>query len=535
MSGDNQNNQGNNKRNYRRGSGRRHSSGGGSGSGHPPSSNRRPSHHQRSRRPNRGRHHTRRPEHEARRSVHQNPQSLAFDNLPNRITLFRVALVPFLLVLLHPDTLEFLNQTLFPTNPLSSEMAGWIAAAIFTLASLSDWLDGYLARRKKIVTVFGKFLDPIADKFLVISALVLLQHLDRIHPFIVVVLILREILIAGLRSMAAAEGVVIAASPSAKWKTGLQMFAIPFLMIYTTYPIPYVEGMSIEFATLGIWALYASIVISVFSAAQYLVRFFSGLKKRNKQSTVSHSRPAFDKRPVQREASSSKEASLPSTQGESDRNQDNNLKRRELRKDRDSRERNGNDRNDRNDRDRNRRSSSDHRDSRSRSQNTSPELEALRKEQERLSKLSLNEHRDYLKKEAERRSGLHFKNQPGNDTQSPSYDNKDPRSHMRLVSSRIPPVNPYEPAPPSARTQRPNDSQQGGGRRHSNSKKGPQRERGRYQGHSSDNKGKPNKHPTPPPAAASEAPVKAKEESGNGNGNGEGEGDGAPPNTPPVI
>src|SRR5436190_23171203 len=113
--------------------------------------------------------------------------------------------------------------TLFPGSP----RAGFLSGVFFGIAGITDYLDGYYARSRKAVTILGKLLDPLADKFLVVSSLIMLMHLGRIHPAIVIALVCREIAITGLRAIASAEGIVIAASNLAKWKTVTQMSAIP--------------------------------------------------------------------------------------------------------------------------------------------------------------------------------------------------------------------------------------------------------------------------------------------------------------------
>ena len=149
-----------------------------------------------------------------------------------------------------------------------------IAAIAFTVASVTDYLDGYIARTHQLETIYGKLMDPLADKFLVVSALIMLQELGRIHPVVVILLICREMAITGLRALASAEGVVIAASSTAKWKTATQMVAIPLIMGQNLFGLPIYP--------LGMVLLYVSLAISMWSAIDYLVGFFSGLKAARK-------------------------------------------------------------------------------------------------------------------------------------------------------------------------------------------------------------------------------------------------------------
>jgi CDP-diacylglycerol--glycerol-3-phosphate 3-phosphatidyltransferase len=154
---------------------------------------------------------------------------------------------------------------------LKNETTDLWAAWLFAVASITDYFDGYLARKQKIVTVYGKLMDPLADKFLVVSSLIMLQFMGRIHPVVVILLICREMAITGLRALASAEGVIISASNSGKWKTAAQMFAIPFIMGRTLFGLPVF--------TLGMVLLYISLAISLWSAKDYVVDFFRGIKK----------------------------------------------------------------------------------------------------------------------------------------------------------------------------------------------------------------------------------------------------------------
>lgn len=137
-------------------------------------------------------------------------------NLPNKLTLFRVILiVPFVLVLL---------------TPWCGEYANWISLGIFIVASLTDLLDGKIARKYNLVTNFGKFMDPLADKLLVCSALIALIELDRIPAWVVIIIIAREFTISGFRLIASDNGVVIAANYWGKFKTTFQMIMVCLML-----------------------------------------------------------------------------------------------------------------------------------------------------------------------------------------------------------------------------------------------------------------------------------------------------------------
>ena len=141
-------------------------------------------------------------------------RELEFATTPNLLTLVRMVCVPIVVGLLFVGTPHY-------------DLA---AALVFGVASITDYFDGYIARMQKSVTVYGKLMDPLADKFLVVSCLIMLQYLDRLHPIPVILLICRELAITGLRALASAEGVILSASQSAKWKTATQMLALPLMM-----------------------------------------------------------------------------------------------------------------------------------------------------------------------------------------------------------------------------------------------------------------------------------------------------------------
>ncbi len=183
-----------------------------------------------------------------------------FNNTANKLTALRIIFVPSIMICLLRD------------EPL----AGFIAAVLFGIAGITDYFDGYYARTEKTVTVLGQLLDPLADKFLVVSSLVMLQHLGRIHPFIVIVLIVREMAITGLRAIASSEGIVIPASRIAKWKTVMQMAAIPMLMLHETY-------FYIPMQLLGTICIWISLLISVWSAKDYIKDFFIEMREKASQ------------------------------------------------------------------------------------------------------------------------------------------------------------------------------------------------------------------------------------------------------------
>lgn len=148
------------------------------------------------------------------------------------------------------------------------------ACVMFSLAAITDWFDGYLARAYKAVTIFGKLMDPLADKFLVVGTLIILQNLGRIHPYLVIVLICREMGITSLRALASSEGVIIEAGKGGKWKAALQMIAIPFLIIQ----VKLFDLISCDL--IGTVLIYLSVGLSLTSASTYVVDFFKGLREK---------------------------------------------------------------------------------------------------------------------------------------------------------------------------------------------------------------------------------------------------------------
>jgi CDP-diacylglycerol--glycerol-3-phosphate 3-phosphatidyltransferase len=150
------------------------------------------------------------------------------------------------------------------------------SAIVFTLAALTDVLDGWLARRMGVVSVLGKFLDPLADKLIVMASLIWMVPMGRVPGWVVVVLLGREISVTGLRSVAASEGVVIAAGSEGKTKTALQMIGIIALLLGYPYHLhygPFDLGI-VDTTMVGRWMVYGSLFFSLLSAVEY-VRLFA--------------------------------------------------------------------------------------------------------------------------------------------------------------------------------------------------------------------------------------------------------------------
>ncbi len=171
-------------------------------------------------------------------------------NLPNLITLVRVGSIPLLVGMLY----------------LPGPGWSWTAAGLFFVAGLSDLLDGFVARRMKIVTVTGQFLDPLADKLLIASMLVMLVYLGRAPAWMAIIIMGRDAAVTGLRALAATQDLAVPSDRWGKAKTGLQMLAVFLLIIH--YPI---SGFDPQFW--GMYALWAATIVSFISGLRYFLRF----------------------------------------------------------------------------------------------------------------------------------------------------------------------------------------------------------------------------------------------------------------------
>ena len=170
-------------------------------------------------------------------------------NLPNKLTLFRVILIPFFVF--------------FLLAPYFEGYGNYIAVAVFIVASITDFVDGKIARKYNLVTNFGKFMDPLADKLLVSSALICLVALNKIPAWVVIVIIAREFIISGFRLVAADNGVVIAASYWGKFKTAFQMVTVIVLILNIPGEV---------FAVIGTVLIYISLVLTVISLIDYIAK-----------------------------------------------------------------------------------------------------------------------------------------------------------------------------------------------------------------------------------------------------------------------
>jgi len=191
-------------------------------------------------------------------------------NLPNKITLSRIALIPvFMVIMLVPfqwGAVSFGSESI-PVTHL-------IGALLFIFASVTDWVDGYYARKLNLVTNFGKFLDPLADKLLVSSALIILVHYHLAPAWMAIVIISREFAVTGLRLVLAGTGEVVAANMLGKVKTWAQIIAISALLLHN---LPF-ELVSFPFGSLALWV---AVFFTVVSGRDYFAKNWDALKTSN--------------------------------------------------------------------------------------------------------------------------------------------------------------------------------------------------------------------------------------------------------------
>jgi len=183
-------------------------------------------------------------------------------NLSNSLTVLRIVAIPFILILMQEDT---------PPSGL------W-ATGVFIAAFITDWLDGFIARKKNQVTRFGKILDPLADKLLIGSALIMLISLDRVPSWMVILIISREIAVTWLRASLAGKGFILAADRWGKNKTFFQALALIPLIIYYPY-------FGVDLLRVGLGFLWIALALTVWSGLLYFFRYYPMLMGGNGKST----------------------------------------------------------------------------------------------------------------------------------------------------------------------------------------------------------------------------------------------------------
>ena len=195
-------------------------------------------------------------------------------NPANIISALRIVAAPVVLFLMY---LEMWFNGALPHDQLDQVRYPWltlVAAAFFIMAAISDLFDGYLARKRGEVTTLGKFLDPLADKILVSTVLIMLVKFGWAPAWVAVVILIREFSITGMRSMASAEGVIIAAGPWGKTKTVFQSIALSILLIHYDY-----YGIPVHY--FGLFFLYVALGLTVYSGLDYMHKYYFSEKKEN--------------------------------------------------------------------------------------------------------------------------------------------------------------------------------------------------------------------------------------------------------------
>jgi CDP-diacylglycerol--glycerol-3-phosphate 3-phosphatidyltransferase len=189
-------------------------------------------------------------------------------NLPNLLTFLRILLIPVVLWLMAESTPK----------------ANFWAALVYGVTAITDFLDGWLARRQGLISVLGKFLDPLADKLLVMAVLVFMVHLERVPSWAVIIIIARELSITSLRVIAMSEGVLIAAGQGGKDKTALQMVGILMLIVHHPYTMHFgVGSLRVDFHTVGLLLLYLSVFFAITSAGEYIKLFVDAVEAKEQR------------------------------------------------------------------------------------------------------------------------------------------------------------------------------------------------------------------------------------------------------------
>lgn len=183
-------------------------------------------------------------------------------NLPNKITLFRVLMIPVVMVIGELYILQ--EKYMFGTNFLT--VGNFILLVIFIICAISDFLDGYIARKQKIVTTFGKFADPLADKLIVLALFVILiEQNNALRGWMVTLIFAREFIVTGFRVIAASKNINIAAGILGKIKTNLQFFSVIILLLFGT-----MDNNIIQIVIMV--ALYATILMTIISGTEYIIK-----------------------------------------------------------------------------------------------------------------------------------------------------------------------------------------------------------------------------------------------------------------------
>ena len=188
-------------------------------------------------------------------------------NLPNKITLLRIALIPIFMLFAFPYP-EFMQNLSLPVIDFLAKYSDWIALVLFVVAASTDAVDGHIARKYNLVTDFGKFLDPIADKLLVTAALLALMCVDATYAWATMIILIREFIVTGLRLVAGTKGIVIAAGKLGKLKTVFQTAALSVLLAAPVFPASAGKIVYI----IGDIFMAAAVILTIVSGVEYLYK-----------------------------------------------------------------------------------------------------------------------------------------------------------------------------------------------------------------------------------------------------------------------
>lgn len=195
-------------------------------------------------------------------------------NLPNKLTVLRIVLIPVFMIFAfpYPDWFPYLSDVEWFVS--SKDL---IAFIVFVVASLTDFLDGYIARKNNLVTDFGKFLDPIADKLLVTASLLALTKVSAVYVWATMIILIREFVVTGFRLVAAGKGVVIAAGVLGKWKTATQMIALSVLLFAPVLPMGSFHDIIRIFGNI---VMAISVLLTIISGIEYIYKNRALLQSR---------------------------------------------------------------------------------------------------------------------------------------------------------------------------------------------------------------------------------------------------------------
>lgn len=201
-------------------------------------------------------------------------------NLPNKITISRIALVPLFMVFIIPipdatvnlPLLSFIKEDMLNINRFINAYGNYVAAVLFIIAASTDGVDGYIARKRKLITAFGKFLDPIADKLLITAALIALVQRGVVTGWAAMIIISRELLVTGMRLVAAGEGQVVAANKSGKIKMVFQTIAVSVSLL-NNFPFSLVTDIRID-----AYLMFIAVVVTIYSGIDFFVKNLKVIK-----------------------------------------------------------------------------------------------------------------------------------------------------------------------------------------------------------------------------------------------------------------